>query len=67
MAKRDIGQEILDSILEIKSGDVGRVHVYLTPAQIRAVRQNVGVSQSAFAAMLNLSLIHISEPTRPTT
>ncbi len=55
MAKRDIGQEILDSITEIKAGDVGRVHVYITPAQIKAVREKVGVSQSAFAAMLNVS------------
>jgi putative transcriptional regulator len=61
MVKRDIGQEILDSIIEIKSGDVGRVHVYLTPAQIKAVRQNVGVSQSTFAAMLNVSLRTLQE------
>ena len=55
MAKRDIGQEILDSINEIKAGNVGRVQVYITPAQIKAVRENVGVSQSSFAAMLNVS------------
>ena len=61
MAKRDIGQEILDSINEIKSGEVGRLHIYLTPAQIKAVRKSVGVSQSAFAAMLNVSLRTLQE------
>jgi len=55
MAKRDIDQEILDSINEIKAGSVGRVHVYITPSQIKAVRRKVGVSQSSFAAMLNVS------------
>jgi putative transcriptional regulator len=29
--------------------------VYITPAQIKAVRRKVGVSQSSFAAMLNVS------------
>ena len=61
MAKRDIGQEILDSINQIKAGDVGRVHVYLTPEQIKAVREKVGVSQSAFAAMLNVSIRTLQE------
>ncbi len=61
MAKRDIGQEILDSINEIKAGDVGRVHVYIKPEQIRAVREKVGVSQSAFAAMLNVSTRTLQE------
>jgi len=55
MAQRDIGQEILDSINEIKAGNVGRVQVYITAAQIKAVRENVGVSQSSFATMLNVS------------
>ena len=61
MAKRDIGQEILDSIKEIKAGDVGRVHVYITADQIKAVRERVGVSQSAFAAMLNVSTRTLQE------
>ena len=61
MAKRDIGQEILDSINEIKAGDVGRVSVYITADQIKAVREKVGVSQSSFAAMLNVSTRTLQE------
>ncbi|GMR17357.1 MAG: helix-turn-helix domain-containing protein [Gammaproteobacteria bacterium] len=55
MAKRNLGQEILDSIKEIKSGKVGRVHVYIAPDEIKATRERIGVSQSSFAAMLNVS------------
>lgn len=55
MAKRDIGQEILDSVREIKAGNVGRVHVCIEPSQIKATRERIGVSQSSFAAMLNVS------------
>ena len=61
MAQRDIGREILDSINEIKSGDFGRVHVYITAEQIKAVREKVGVSQSAFAAMMNVSTRTLQE------
>ena len=55
MAKRDLGQEILDSIEEIKSGEIGRVNILITPDEIKATRERIGVSQSAFAAMLNVS------------
>ncbi len=55
MAKRNLDQEILDSIKEIKSGKVGRVHVLIAPDEIKATRERIGVSQSSFAAMLNVS------------
>jgi putative transcriptional regulator len=61
MTKRDIGQEILDSIVEIKAGKVGRVHLHITPAQIKAVRRKIGVSQKSFAAMLNVSARTLQE------
>ncbi len=61
MTERDIGQEILDSIKQIKAGDVGRVHVFITPEQIKAIRENVGVSQTTFAAMLNVSTRTLQE------
>lgn len=61
MAKRDIGQEILDSIKEIKAGNIGRVHVYIEPDEIKATRERIGVSQSAFAAMLNVSTRTLQE------
>jgi putative transcriptional regulator len=55
MSKRDLGQEILDSINEIKSGKIGRVQVYISPDEIKETRERIGVSQSSFAAMLNVS------------
>lgn len=56
MATRNLAQEILDSIEEIKSGDTARVHVLISPDEIKATRERIGISQSAFAAMLNVSI-----------
>ncbi len=61
MAKRDLGKEILDSIREIKAGSVGRVQVCIEPDDIKATRERIGVSQSAFAAMLNVSTRTLQE------
>lgn len=61
MARRDLGQEILDSIREIKSGKVGNVQVFITPDEIKATRERIGVSQSSFAAMLNVSTRTLQE------
>jgi len=54
MNKRDIGQEILDSIKAIKSGK-GKRHVVMLP-DVHAIRDSMDLSQSAFAAMLGVSL-----------
>ena len=56
MTKRDVGQEILDSIREIKAGKVGRVTVVMEPADIKKVRKNMGVTQVSFAALMNISV-----------
>ena len=61
MTKRNLGQEILDSISEIKAGKVGRVQVCIDAAEIKATREKIGVSQSAFAAMLNVSTRTLQE------
>jgi putative transcriptional regulator len=61
MAKRDLGQEILDSITEIGRGQVGRVHLQISPDEIKAVRRRLGVSQRSFAAMLNVSYRTLQE------
>lgn len=53
MNKRDIGQEILDGIKAIKSGK-GKRHVVVLP-DVHAIRENMDLSQSAFAAMLGVS------------
>ncbi len=55
MSKRDLGKEILESIKEIKSGASVRKHIFIEPHQIKAARERIGVSQSSFAAMLNVS------------
>jgi len=55
MIKRDIGQEILDSIRHIKAGKVGRVTVFMSPAEIKTIRKDLGVTQAEFAAMMNIS------------
>ena len=56
MTKRDVGQEILDSIREIKAGKVGRVTVVMEPTDIKKVRKNMGVTQVSFAALMNISV-----------
>ena len=55
MVKRNIGQEIVDSLQEIKAGS-GRRYRFTAPAEIRQIRESVGVSQANFARMLGISL-----------
>ena len=61
MAKRDLGQEVLESIKGMKAGKVGRVHVFITPDEIKSTRERIGVSQASFAAMLNVSARTLQE------
>ena len=53
MSTRDIGSEILDSIRAIKRGEGHRIDV--DEPDVRSVREKVGVSQNAFAALLGVS------------
>ena len=55
MAKRNIGQELLDSVREIKAGG-GTRYRFTTSEEIRQIREGVGVSQANFARMLGISL-----------
>jgi putative transcriptional regulator len=60
MPKRDIGQEILDGIREIKAfradqGDL-RTHTLREPAAPQVIRAKLKLSQSAFAGMMGVSL-----------
>ena len=50
-ATRDIGEEILQSIRDLKAG---KGHVVLSPAI--AARSKTGLSQSQFAALLGVSV-----------
>ncbi|MBU6421751.1 MAG: helix-turn-helix domain-containing protein [Gammaproteobacteria bacterium] len=54
-SKRDIGQEILDGIRVIKAGKGKRRTVKL-PDDVRTIRERMDLSQSAFAALLGVSL-----------
>ena len=51
--QRDIGQEILDGIREIKRGEHGRITTVPPVARIRAA---TGLSQSRFAELLGVSI-----------
>jgi putative transcriptional regulator len=60
MAKveRDIGQEILEGIREIKRGEHGRV---ITVPPVAEVREATGLSQSRFAELLGVSVRTLQE------
>jgi len=52
---RNIGQEILDGIRDIKSGRIGRRFTAASFPIVRA-REKSGLSQSQFAALLGVSV-----------
>ncbi len=52
--KRDIGQEILEGVRAIKHGKGRRYEVRL-PKSVQVIRERMGLSQSAFAALLGVS------------
>ena len=55
---RDIGDEILEGIREIKRGEVGRVVTFPPVAETRA---RVGLSQLEFARLLGVSVRTLQE------
>jgi putative transcriptional regulator len=60
MAKREIGQEILEGIREVKAYKAGkknlRVHTLKEPSPPKVIRQRLKLSQSAFASLMGVSL-----------
>jgi putative transcriptional regulator len=52
-AKRNIGQEILDGLRELKRGEIGRV---INVPDVASIREKTGLSQSRFAALLGVSV-----------
>jgi putative transcriptional regulator len=54
-AKRDLGQELLEGIKNIKSGKTGRKFTAQS-YPIVVAREKTGLSQSQFAALLGVSL-----------
>ena len=65
MSKRDIGQEILDGIRDVKAYKAGikvlRVHTLKEPAPPKIIRAKLKLSQSAFAGMMGVSLRTIQD------
>jgi putative transcriptional regulator len=52
-AKRNIGQEILDGLRELKRGEHGRVS---NVPDIASIRAKTGLSQARFAVLLGVSV-----------
>jgi len=52
-AKRNIGQEILQGLRELKRGEYGRV---VNVPDVGAIRQKTGLSQVRFAQLLGVSV-----------
>jgi putative transcriptional regulator len=56
--KRNIGQEILEGIREIKRGEHGRV---TTVPSVSSIREKTGLSQAVFAKLLGVSVRTLQE------
>ncbi|MBV1914403.1 MAG: helix-turn-helix domain-containing protein [Pseudomonadales bacterium] len=54
-SKRDVWNETLDAVRDIKAGNVGHVETVELPPVIEA-RQKTGLSQSRFAELLGVSV-----------
>lgn len=55
MKKRNIGQEILDGIRDVKKGEGKRFKVEI-PTDVKKIRERLDLSQSAFAALMGISI-----------
>ncbi|QPJ66301.1 MAG: helix-turn-helix domain-containing protein [Candidatus Nitrohelix vancouverensis] len=60
MKKRDIGHEILKSLQDIKQGKGKRIKSKLPPS-VKTIRDNMGLSQSAFVGFLGVSVRTLQE------
>ena len=61
MKKRNIGLEVLEGIREVKSGKAARRTVFNVPAEIKAIRERMDVSQAEFAGLLGISKRTVQE------
>lgn len=57
-ARRNIGQEILEGIRQLKKGDVGRI---VNRPDVAETRARVGLSQTEFARLLGVSVRTLQE------
>jgi putative transcriptional regulator len=56
--KRNVGQEILEGLRELKRGEVGRV---VNLPSVATIRGRTGLSQAKFAALLGVSVRTLQE------
>ena len=56
--KRNVGQEILEGLRELKRGEVGRV---VNLPSVAAIRERTGLSQAKFAGLLGVSVRTLQE------
>jgi putative transcriptional regulator len=65
MLKRDIGQEILEGVREIKTHKAGKInlrtHTLREPAPPQVIRARLKLSQAAFAGLMGVSLRTIQD------
>jgi len=57
-AKRNIGQEILEGLRQLKRGEHGRV---ITVPSVSRIRERTGLSQARFAELLGVSVRTLQE------
>ena len=57
-SRRDVGEEILEGIRQLKRGERGRV---INVPPISSIRQKTGLSQSRFAELLGVSVRTLQE------
>ena len=57
-SKRDVGEEILEGIRQLKRGDHGRI---INVPAIASIREKTGLSQSRFAELLGVSVRTLRE------
>ena len=60
MKKRDFGQEILEGVKTVKEGKGRRIKVEL-PSDVKKIREHLHLSQSAFAALMGVSIKTLQE------
>ncbi len=54
MSKRNLGQELLDSLRAIKRGE-GRTYTVAEPLDAKTIRERLNLGQPAFAQLLRVS------------
>lgn len=59
-AKRDIGNELLQAVREMKTGKAGRVH-HVAISPVAETRVKTGLSQGAFADLIGISKRTVQE------